>query len=174
MNFWGVAAVSVSGEGTTPLDVGKGGEHSHFSLCPWFFGSSSHEVPPQLFCVGLALPGQGADLQASRTGRARWIAKPVSRSTRSPRRTPLETPSSLLVLPDLTTPQGLPPDGPASVEPADTALGLSSQQSLTSPGQGAHSSTEERLQGSPAPRTRKKRVMCSRRKPSNADSLKDS
>ena len=174
MNFWGVATVSVS-EGATLSNVGKGRGTQPLQSLSVALWLKFLRGPTFAFCVCLvgprtllkAPPGQGAELRASRTSRARWIAKPLSRSMRSPRRAPLETPSSLQVLPDLTTPRGLPPDGPASAESADTALGLSSQQSRTSPGQGAHSSPEKQLQG-------KKRVVCSRRKPRNADSPKDS
>ena len=47
MSLLGVAAVPVSSEGPTPLDVGR--LVSHFCSSPWFFGSSYQEAPPVAF-----------------------------------------------------------------------------------------------------------------------------
>ena len=79
----------------------KGGRAQPLQSLPVVFLAQVLKRPHQSFSVWVwwdprtllrAPPRQSADLQASRTSRARWIAKPLSRSARSPRRTLLETP----------------------------------------------------------------------------------
>ena len=130
----GVAAASVSGEGTAPPDVGCGGS------CSWWPTFSRGPTFAFLRVLG------GPSCPSQDAKRVRRLCVSVE---------------------DLSfTPRG---SGWRQV-----ALGLGSEQSQASPKQRTQRSQAEHQRASPAPRRRKKRVACSRRKPGDGDPTKHS